>query len=356
MDTDSFILRRIPKYPTNKLCRKALIREYKYLLTGSLKEKPEFPLFLRLFREKYKKNFEKKKSKQLAQTIELGKSVYSRWYDGKTFPDDIHIKQLDTASPGISSKWLYRGFKRNRIQSHLSSLDLRYIYKNHSSDHAIDEAYKVLVMIYHQWKPGPFEKLSIPASPEREGICWQLHNLAINDFYNLKPDPRAKIAVGMDLGPYSDLSIKANNETIQHYSLTDPLSVIPYMLAYALQSKLPDPGLKEAFIFDFLTAITASSLLMSHHSSGNIFKCGLPAYILKACKNFFWAQDLVPSNENIYNRMPISSFEYILDELDISYEPDNWNLLAELKTIYFRTLSKSGESTSDLLKMFESTH
>jgi len=356
METDSYILRRIPKYPTNKLCRKALIREHKYLLTGSLKDKPEFPLFLRLFRKKYKSNFEKVNSKQLAQTIELDKSVYSRWYDGKTFPDDLHICQLDTASPGISSKWLNRGYETNRIQSHLSSLDIKYLHENYSSSQALDEAYKVLVMIYSQWKPGPFEILSIPSSPEREGLNWKMHNLALEGFCNLKPDLRTEVSVGMELGPYSDLSIKANNKTINLYSPTDPLSVIPYMLAYAIQSKLPDPGLKEAFIFDFLTAVTASNILMGHHSPGNTLKCGMPASILNACKRFFWGEDFVASNENMYSRMPISSFEYIFDELGIPIEPDNGDFLKELKTIYFKTLSKSGESTSDLLKMFENTH
>jgi len=78
--------------------------------------------------------------------------------------------------------------------------------------------------------------------------------------------------------------------------------------------------------------------------------------IFNACKKFFWEEEHMGSNEPWFTNIPFSSFQHIFEELGLNYDNENWNFMVELKCIYFTILSKSGESTIDILNMFENIY
>ena len=59
-------------------------------------------------------------------------------------------------------------------------------------------------------------------------------------------------------------------------------------MRYAFESGLPDPGLKQAFVLDFLTGAAAAACLVQIIAPDRIDDWGLPGRVFMTMRSHFW--------------------------------------------------------------------
>lgn len=362
-----YVSRGSYNFPLNALCVRFFSREMKKITTGSESPKPEYGDFIEALSKKYYEILEMadsidEGSESKITDIHLPNNSWSDYWNGKRMPRSIkkqsQIRLIDVAdviSPGIVSKWFERRIDKNRLQTHLSALELTWVASELSVEKAVDEAVMILRMIHSEWEPGFRGEIKIPGPAGREGVNWSRHKLAGTKFgKRLKPDPKANISIGIEKGPQSELSSKASYEAKFKFQPENPISVVPYLLRYAIESKLQDPGLKKVFILDFLSAVSASVCIMQAISPGNIDTFGLPALIFRSCKDFFWSGEYGQNADFWFMDMPFSHFIDLIDEMGIKHNPtETIALIHELKSTYYDVLAGSGLTTDELIPCME---
>jgi hypothetical protein len=122
------------------------------------------------------------------------------------------------------------------------------------------------------------------------------------------------------------------------------------MLRYGVESGLPDPGLKEAFVLDFLTAMEACLCLEQIIAPHRIHEWGRPGQIFFACQEFFWTEDYRRGDPLwILNEPYARMLSPLLDEMAIEHDyGETQSLFGDLKQTYYATLAINGLDTETL--------
>jgi hypothetical protein len=334
--------------PSNLLCMNAFSRELKNELIGKISDGQEY---------------EKVKIKLQLLPINVSATTWHNWWNGISMPEGDNLKFLRGKFPEIVDKW-FASPPNNRIQRHFFTLDLVKTVKVKEFHRAafpskmtakatIDEvATLILGEIHNEWHPNYFGEINLTSPKERTGVDCYSKRALLKETTFLK-DQRDKISIGITLGPESELSLPASHKTRRNFEPINPFSVLKFMLAYAIQTNLPDPGLKQAFIFDFLTAIIAALVMMSSASPGNIVENADISMIFLLSQNFFWGEEDFNDPFWLLNHPFVGHF---LPYLETFIEEENlnqsWELFAELKSIYYQSLEITGKSQKELIDFF----
>ncbi len=320
------------KYPSNRLCTRGFARELKIALLGSAGTTLDYPDVERAFYDR--------------TGAELGKATWHGWWHGHRVPNATYRSIADREFAGLASKWFYRSDDSDRLQCHLSALDLGWMVKNHSADEAFQEAWRFLLTLHRDWGPEYRGEIYLPAPAAREGLGRQAFVSR-----KAKPDPRVSIPIGLTKGPRSRLRSLATGEAAFLFEPLNPSSVLSFMLRYGVESRLPDPGLKEAFILDFLTAAAASLCLLQMVAPRRVPHWGRPGQILFACHEHFWMPDYGHEDPLWMVNEPFAmGFAKILDELAVEHDyHETRSLFYELKDTYYSAMAVTGLSTEALI-------
>ncbi len=318
------------KYPSNRLCTRGFARELKVALIGAIGEAPEYPQVERAFYER--------------TGAELGRATWHGWWHGSRLPNATYRAIVDKAFPGLASKWLYRSLDQDRLQGHLSALDLVWIGAKHSIEESRAEAWEFLCAIHQDWAPHYHGEIFLPGPPAREGLGRTFRS------QRSRPDPRAVIPIGRIKGPPSRLRALATSDAAMLHEPLDPSSILAFMFCYGVESGLPDPGLKEAFILDFLAAAVACLCLVQIIAPHRIHDWGRCGQIFFACQAFFWEEDYGQGDPLwILNEPFARGIAPLLDEMAIVHDyAETQALFHELKEMYYATLAITGLDTETL--------
>lgn len=313
------------KMPSNPLCTRAFARDVKRALLGRVGDDPEHTAV----------------ADALGDDQDLNKSTWCRWWSGESLPNESSAAGIWKRCPGIYEKW-FSVTNEDRLQMHLFALDLNWIRVHISPEEAYRYSEALLNAVHKEWGPGFNSRIYIPGPKEREGVNWddKFNYLAIK--LKREKDPKQVIPIGLSKGPISELSQPASFETTRLYQAINPTSLIHYMLRYAVESELPDPGLKQAFIFDLLTAEIAILTMMQVHTPGNLTANGDLLITFLALHEFFWLEDYQTDpcwiDSNPFSRCIEPILTDLIEDFD---EKAIWLLFLELREIYFDTLAET---------------
>lgn len=314
MEENKYQFRMRNKFPCNNICARFFTRELKINLTGDTSVKQRHKFVADKFYEKVSSTYESD-----VPEIDLHKSRYSEWYNGKRIPHPKFLGMVERIFPELPSQWFVRfSPESNFLQLHLSALDIGYVWESHSKEIALAEAKNTLRIIENKWKPNYWGEVEL------------VENVIDDVTY---------------------LNSKPSEQTLASYNKLNPLSIIEFMFRYMLDSRLPSFEIKKEFIFDFLSAINASFYIME--AEGTLMKTefGFNLQIYNLCHRFFWDIDYGYDDPLWKHNAPVARFGKALDLLDISYNQEElWELLCTLKKLYYQTLMSSGLSIEKLVK------
>ncbi len=138
--------RSTQSYPTNGLCARGFARELKLAVTGTVGDKPDYPLVERGFRD--------------ATGAELARATWHGWWHGQRLPNATYRTLVDNAFDGLARRWLFRSLKHDRLQAHFATLDLKWLAE-HQPDDAQAQAWEVIRTLHQEWKPTPSGELGV---------------------------------------------------------------------------------------------------------------------------------------------------------------------------------------------------
>lgn len=319
MINGTFLWKKITiSFAGNNICARFFTRELKRKLIGDTSKKQQHKLVADKFYEKVSSTYDNE-----VPDVELHKSRYSEWYNGKRIPHIKFLGFVERIFPKLPSQWFFRfSPNSNPLQLHLSVLDIGCVWREHSKDVALAEAINTLRIVEDKWKPNYWGKVEL---------------------------------VERDINNVTYLNTKPSSQTLASYNKLNSLSIIEFMFRYALESKLPTKELKTEFIFDFLSAVNASYFMME--SDGTLMKTefGFNFQIYNLCHRFFRDIDYGYDDPLWKYNAPVARFGKALDMLNISCNQEElWELLCTFKKLYYQTLTASGLSLERLAKQIRS--
>jgi hypothetical protein len=164
-------------------------------------------------------------------------------------------------------------------------------------------------------------------------------------------DPRETIAIGRVKGPPSPLNVLANPATTFLHEPLNASSVLPFMVRYAVESGLPDPGLKEAFVLDFLTAVAAAMCLVGIVAPHRSRAWGRAGEVCFAAKGLFWTADndrCAP--DSTFGEPFTTTFKPMLDEMAVPFDyRETRSLFNRLNETYYATLAVTGMDRQEMV-------
>jgi len=328
--TLSVTWRSARKFPSNPLCIRAFARELKAALTGEVGKKPQYPEVERAFQKR--------------TGADLGKATWSEWWNGRRVPNATYRTLIDNAFDGLASKWLYRSLDQNRLQRHLSALDLGWLYEHESPDAAESEAWAFLIAVVHDWAPYRSEGTFFPAVVARGGLVGERRGKARSLLRRVIPLRKRK-------GPMARLDLEVSRETVFLHEPLNPASVLSYLLRYAAESQLTDPKLKHAFILDFLTAVNACFCLLQLVAPHLPEHWGRSGQIFFACDELFWMADLSRDDPFWDLSEPFGQGIWpLLEEMNSTADLEQTrHLFYEMKEIYYASLAVAGLDAETLV-------
>lgn len=301
--------------------------------------------------------FENELRKKIDWTI--SEATWHKWWTGRTRPNANALMHIENHFPELVAKWFELDSK-DRLARHINALDFPWLAKNKSVEESYVSAYIILERIHEEWSPGIVGVLAIPGPEERCGVNWR------NARYRAKSahlfefdddvDVRQKIKIGSVIGPPSELQ-KRVGKSAQYHESANPFSSLAFMLSYAVETRLPDPGLKLAFVLDFMTVVLAALQIFIITSPESVIKNGRPARICMAAREFFWFEHVDDWNHDPlwqFNNAFTRCFEPVIGELLGEYdELDTWDLFFELRQEYFDALKLTGMAMKKLQHHFQ---
>lgn len=344
---------RSRKLPTDPLRSRIFARELKLRVLGPpIGSDPEFP---KIEKALARRGWPKDKALDNDERDLLNKGKFGAWWNGKNVPQSASRIFFDSHFDGLAHLWIDTHIDKNRLACHLYALDLAFLIrgvKPAASEKVHGEIWSVIRRIHTEWRPRFNSEISIPSVSARAGIDWRRHQMAKRQFKSIRcePDPRAEIPVGLEKGPISDLSSRAS-DIVTLYNTLNPSSIHGFMLAYAVRTGLPDPGLMQAWVIDFLTVTVALYALVVRIPE-SVTGYGAEGVLCIRLFEFFFDEDVGYTDPLWYVNHPIACIaerlEEMMGELDIGVV---WRVLAEARFTYFDTLvSASGLSETSLLK------
>lgn len=338
---------------TNFLCMRAFSRELKLEILGEIG---------------IAQSYEQVAAKLDQIPLNISRTTWHNWWIGRSFPEGDNLKTLYREFPELVAKWLVAP-PNNRIQRYLIALDLTSTYKikdfhliaagvgKNEPPHGHIAADKILRQIHAEWRPDYSGIISLRSIPEREGVDWSSERYKHFNF-KYKVDTKQHLPVGVFLGPASELSSPASRRSCELYEPVNPFSIINFMLSYAVETNLPDPGLKQAFIFDFLAVICCALKIMKEQSPGKIIENSEMSKIFLLSTNYFWDEELEDDFSGDYwtlNHTFVGHFlSYLETFIDSGLLTDSWVLFAELKHIHYESLQITGLTLKEIVELFQS--
>jgi hypothetical protein len=316
------VWRSTQKYPTNGLCARGFARELKLALLGAAGDTPNYPEVERAFRD--------------ATGADLGRATWHGWWHGQRLPNATYRTLVDNALDGLATRWLYRSLEHDRLQAHLCALDFKWLAV-HQPAVARAEAWEVLWTLHRDWAPAPTGEIALPSLIRKPRRTRRKKG---------KLDPHAT-SFGRSKGASAQLTRRSTDLGVSAHEPLNPSSILLFLMRYAFESGLPDPGLKQAFVLDFLTGAAAAVCLVQIIAPERIDDWGLPGRIFSAMRPHFWptADDEQAGLDALF----VAYIEPLLKmTATICAEKEAMELLRELKTAYYDTLGVTGLSEREL--------
>lgn len=333
-----FMIKMRPKtLPTDLLRSRAFARELKKAVLGFAGWKPDYPLI----------SLELEKNGRL---VTFAAASWNDWWHGRRIPNTAIRNSFDHHYDRIASLWLEPHCTRHRIVTLFSAIDFAHAPESNSA-----ELWQLLMQLQREWQPDLKGFILLPSSKERQGFDWRKEELVGTNFgANWQPDQRAALPIGFVKGPRTALRFPASRTLQALYQPLSPVSLLHFMLGYALENGLDEPGLKEAFILDFLTVLLAVHSLIISHDSLAYSRPNKYGQIAKSCMEFFFDEDYGYEDHFVVENHPIAHVLSCAITLGVEFDQDAaWRLLEELKSKFFETLCQSGLTQKELLHFLQ---
>lgn len=216
-------------------------------------------------------------------------STYGRWLTGENLPNKDIWPYLEKTYPDAFQRWLYPT-PDNRWTRHWTALDFKTLLFTKGEKTVKSQAMLFLNEIANDWRPQD-GCIKLKGPKPRGGVSYKYKYIKSTKGLSrqLINDERQEITIGFKLEAKGALLLNPSLETAKIFEPEYPQSIIPYMLAYAAESGLPDPGLKDAFVFDLLTAVICASTLRFLNGHVDIFNRSNLHYTFLSCHEFFWS-------------------------------------------------------------------
>jgi len=367
--------------PANSIRLRFLAHALKIELTGEDNEKVKFPAINKAWLEITGDIV----NKENHYTDTLSAARWSYWTSkGQRFPTGKFKEKMYLHFRDISEQWLECLTDKNRMQVHLTALELYTRSCTKATSENLESAVKIITSIHENWRPDQYGNISIPSSKERapfnrfDHLKLQEANIddeKLNNQYmellqieneelykevkrTIKNNPETTImslfkeraeelyAIPITLVKEmpTPLLIQAATSTRAKYS-SSPESIISFMLSYAIQTDLEDPGLKEAFIFDFLSALISFNIISMQHSQQPTSSNQAIHKLFRVCQTIFWGAN-IPSARIIMGPMALD-LPNICNELNITHNNLQLRvveLFMSLQETYYAALEIKGLS------------
>jgi hypothetical protein len=291
-------------------------------LLGAAGNAPNYPEVERAFRD--------------ATGADLGRATWHGWWHGQRLPNATYRTLVDNALDGLATRWLYRSLEHDRLQAHLCALDLKWLAA-HQPTVARAEAWEMLWTLHRDWAPSPTGEIALPSL---------IRNPRRTRRKKGKPDSRST-SFGRRKGVPAPLKLRATDLGVSAHEPLNPSSILLFLMRYAFESALPDPGLKEAFVLDFLTGAAAAACLVQIIAPERIDDWGLPGRIFSAMRPHFWP--IADDEQAGLDALFVAYIEPLL-KMTATTCPDKEALefLRELKAAYYDSLGVTGLSEQEL--------
>ena len=339
--------------PILKIRTLGFSKNIKTLITGSSrKDKPESSLVINGFSALLSKHhplFEFPDAKGQS-SYEISSSAWEKWWAGVS-TQKKHIDKFNSAYNGVHRKWFGRGNYQSRLSLHLTALELLGIEEAHGIEQAAIEAGEIISLINHEWMPRK-KSIYLSLSPYKEEHS---AHPSIDLPANALEDHPNDFGIEKILEK-QPLGLKASDKSIKEYSVTNPLTVIPFIFRHLITKPPIEPGAVNALVIDILTAsISADMIFKSYLTKG--FEHETPyKEISHFIKSYFFSDIAEYSkSRHALSHPMINEIETLFELLDIRTEdirPEAIELL-KWKGGYleiFHNLGLSSSETSELLK------
>jgi hypothetical protein len=298
-------------------------------------------------------------------SVSIPKSTWDNWWNGVTFPNSTYEEVLDYFFPKLLHKWMYRDSTFDRLQCNLSAIDLGWIEASGNPEKAFKEAKKILETIHADWLPGRRGKIMLPGPKEREGVDWSGHKIALfnpnaehiwtKEKFEL--DPRTEIPLGLSKKVRSALSEYAGRSS-SSLDLNAPSSILSFMVQYAIETGLPDPGLKQAFILDFMSAAFALKTMLWIQTGGQFELGRQSSYQFRTINDFIFNDFIHPFDPAKHmNTIDLNDTEEFICSFNAEPSEEACELFLELRTIYFDCFNFLNQTPREIaMKLDEIAH
>ena len=324
------------KKPTIESIPKRLFaRHLKEILLGYRKEKPEHSKVADEFYELF--------------GYQLSKSNWHYYWTGQYFPTAGLKSKINEKFLDVVDLWTPASRSHNRLVNHLYVLDLAAKAKDLESEALEIKARKILELIHREWRPLHNKNVDIYLGVEKLEDCQ----------YDFNEQGTEQFSDGFE-GIYKTNLIehqtKLSKKTLSHYELLNPASIIQFLLCYAMETKVPYKGLRQAVVFDFLTALIAMRLIIystfnkkyADIDSSSLLMTSAPQIVFAESLETFWYSHKKGTRPSLK-----LDFENTFEKLKIEDSIENLELLQILRLTYYSCLGRSGLSEKELSLILE---
>lgn len=219
-------------------------------------------------------------------------SCYSKWWNGRQYPDKRNRKLIEILFPGLLCKWFERSNFKNRMQLHLASMDLFHLSRNcncpvkeeHDKEldsycdkclsQALNEAEWILKEIHKDWQPihsGYFNAFDVCiAGPQARSGLNVAKNLFESRLSQEVRDDRAQINYDLSLGDGSFVGLPLPREIINLCQSENPFSIVLFLFSLVCLDFRTESEYRNDLTLDFMTALNCAGLLL-YAKHGRLF-------------------------------------------------------------------------------------
>ena len=295
----------------------------------------------------------------------ISSSTWANWWNEVSFPGATYEAVLEFFFPKLLYRWMYRDPSFDRLQCNLSAIDLGWIEASGNPEKAFKEAQQILETIHADWLPARRGKIMLPGPKKRAGVDWSGHRIAlfipnaehIGTKEKFKLDPRTEIPIGFSKKVRSAISENAK-ESSSALDLNAPSSILKFMVQYAVESGLPDPGLKQAFILDFMSAALALKTMLWIQTGGQFELGRESSYQFRVINDFIFNDFIFPFQPGKHmNTVDLNDAEEFVFSFDVEPTEDACALFIELRSIYFDCFGFLNQTPREIaIKLDEIAH
>ncbi len=317
------VWRSTQRYPTNGLCARGFARELQLAFLGAAGDAPHYPEVERAFRD--------------ATGADLGRATWHGWSHGQRLP---------MPRTGPSSTTPSTVLRRDGSIARSSTTGCR-----RTSAPSTSSGSQSTSPAWRGRKRGRFcgrctgsGRRRAPEESRYRRCFSNPRRARRKKGKQLDPHPAS---FGRSKGTTLPLTQRSTDLGVSAHEPLNPSSILLFLMRYAFESGLPDPGLKQAFVLDFLTGSAAAACLVQIIAPERVDDWGLPGRIFMAMRPHFWS---TASDEQVgLDALFVAYIEPLL-KMTATMCPDEkaMELLPELKAAYYNSLGVTGLSEREL--------